>query len=81
MQATLRMVGKEGKGFRQEVEEFSCLSPALAITYDLKVFYRWMGNMGTRALTERTVIGTAMEVTGRGSACIWCLCLARALCP
>ena len=34
MQTTLRMVGKEGKGFRQEVEDFVCLSPKMAIRYD-----------------------------------------------
>lgn len=49
MHTALRMCGKEGRGFRQEVENFVCLSPAMAITYNLKSFYQWMDYNKTKA--------------------------------
>ena len=56
------MVGKEGRGFRDEVADFVCLSPGMVIVYRLKHYYAWMRGEAKKVLTERNVIGTAMEV-------------------
>lgn len=62
LQACIRSCGKEGCGFREEVAEFVCLSPNMAIVYDFPRFYKYLCESKSRALTERVVLGTAMTV-------------------
>jgi len=62
MQACLRSCGKEGGLFRDELMDFVCLSPRLAITYKLPEFHAWLAQHRLKALTEQVVIGTPMRV-------------------
>lgn len=63
MQSSLRMcVDNGGERFRQDVEDFVCLSPYMCIEYKLRQFHRYNLQRGRPELTEEAVIGTAMRV-------------------
>lgn len=62
MQACIRSCGKERGILRQEIAEFWCLSPCSAITYEFSTFSNYLNNTNQKALTEETVIGTALRV-------------------
>ena len=61
-QTCVRMCGKEGCGFRREIANITCMGPGLRIQYEPAIFYRYLTEVRSRALTEETVIGTALEV-------------------
>lgn len=62
LQACIRSCGKEGTIFRPEIADFVCLSPCLAIRYELSSFASWLGRSNQRALTETVVLRTPMKV-------------------
>ncbi|CAJ1374070.1 unnamed protein product [Effrenium voratum] len=64
MQACLRSCTKEGELFRQEVAEFWCVSPWTTLCYDLPKFAAYLHHRRTKALTEASVIGTALAMHG-----------------
>lgn len=64
MQACLRSCAKEGELFREEVAEFWCVSPWSILRYNLPKFGAYLSQRRTKALTEATVIGTALTMHG-----------------
>ncbi|CAK8999243.1 unnamed protein product [Durusdinium trenchii] len=64
MQACLRSCAKEGELFREEVAEFWCVSPWSILCYNLPKFGAYLSQRKTKALTETTVIGTALAMHG-----------------
>jgi len=69
LQACVRSCGKEGALFRNEIQDFVCLSPRLAVRYLLTDFTTWLTDRGSKALTEEMVLGTPINVcSGRLSA-------------
>ncbi|CAK0887618.1 unnamed protein product [Prorocentrum cordatum] len=60
--ATLRMIAKEGVGFREEVQEFICVSPRGVLEYDLHRFKQYNRDRKKNVLTENIVLGTPMQV-------------------
>lgn len=64
MQACLRSCAKEGELFREEVAEFWCVSPWSILCYNLPKFGVYLSQRRTKALTEATVIGTALAMHG-----------------
>ena len=64
----LRMcLGPTGARFRDELQDFACLSPGMCIEYRLRKFQRHPplripSSVGADCLTEKIVIGTAMRV-------------------
>ena len=61
-QTCLRICGKEGHGFRQEAVDISCMGPGLRIKFKPQQFYQYLTQARSRAFTEETVIGTALQV-------------------
>ncbi|CAE8588034.1 unnamed protein product, partial [Polarella glacialis] len=49
-------------GFRQEITNFICLSPAMSITYRLSRFHRFLAAGNRTYLSEDVVLGTALDV-------------------
>eukprot|EP00929_Paragymnodinium_shiwhaense_P044961 TRINITY_DN23032_c0_g1_i1.p2 TRINITY_DN23032_c0_g1~~TRINITY_DN23032_c0_g1_i1.p2 ORF type:complete len:250 (+),score=36.04 TRINITY_DN23032_c0_g1_i1:157-906(+) len=68
MQATLRTcLDPGGQYFREEIVDFQILSPGNVVTYRLQPYQAYHALMDTRAVDEKNVLGTAIEVL-RGSA-------------
>eukprot|EP00913_Durusdinium_trenchii_P032588 g30506.t2 len=55
---------QEGELFREEVAEFWCVSPWSILCYNLPKFGAYLSQRKTKALTETTVIGTALAMHG-----------------
>jgi len=64
MHSSVRMLAKEGPGFRAEVEEFVCASPQLAIEYSLQRFNAYNGTRKKKVLTETVVLALPLLVHG-----------------
>lgn len=65
IQATFRMCGGEGAGFKPYLRHFLMLSTKASATFDLPTFYRWLCARKKKVLNERTVIGSMLETYSR----------------
>lgn len=67
MQSTLRCcVDTSGLRFRDEIADFTCLSPRSSIRYNLRQFQSYIAQRGdARVLTEEVVIGAAIRASRR----------------
>ncbi|CAE7500406.1 unnamed protein product, partial [Symbiodinium pilosum] len=60
--ACIRMIAKEGKGFRPEVLTFSALSPSRGVVWDIHEFRNFNAWRNKKVLTEATVLGPPLQV-------------------
>lgn len=68
LQATVRACGKEGRGFRPDVETFAAVSAQGALVYDLEALYLYMQKENKRAPTEAVILGCALAAGGESPA-------------
>jgi len=68
LQATVRACGKEGRGFRPDVEKFAAVSAQGALVYDLEALYLYMQKENKRAPTEAVILGCALSAGGESPA-------------
>lgn len=60
--ASLRMLAKEGTGFREEVEDFVCVSPKMVMEYHLSRWHAYNTIQKKKVLTQNVVLGAPLRV-------------------